>query len=146
MEAVRLENAEGCFDHLYHDQKAPAPSARGWQQECHMGHASFHCAIGRWGYPNRGIMDDREQPCQSFMENKAFEDEMRFWHSLLIVQLWTLDQILVKISLGVIHLFICFEVFLSDCILLFLLEWNTKQNLPDIQTALLMSPWPTPWL
>lgn len=53
-------------------------------------------------------MDNREQPCQSFMENKAFEDEMRFWRSLLIIQRWTLDQILVKISLGVIarvHLF-----------------------------------------
>lgn len=42
--------------------------------------------------------------------------------------------------------FICFELFLPVCILLFLLEWNTKQNLPDIQTALLMTHWPTPWL
>lgn len=42
------------------------------------------------------------------MKNKAFEVEMRIWHSLIVVQHWILDQILVKISLGVIvafHLF-----------------------------------------
>lgn len=57
---------------------------------------------GRWGYPKRGIMDNRQQPCQSFMEKEVFEDEMRIWHSLIIIQHQTLDQILVKISLEVI--------------------------------------------
>lgn len=57
---------------------------------------------GRWGYPNRGIMDNRQQPWQSFMENKAFEDEMRIQNSLVVIKHQTLDQILVKISLEVI--------------------------------------------
>lgn len=53
MEAVRLENAEGWVVHLYHDQKASAPSARGWEQRCHMGHASFCCPMRKMRIPKK---------------------------------------------------------------------------------------------
>lgn len=101
---------------------------------------------GRWGYPNRSIMDNREQLCQSFMENTPLRMK---WGSGIhcssfSIGLWT--KFWSRSAWEWLLQFMCFEVFPPACILLFLLEWNTKQKLPDIQTALLMTHWPTPWL
>lgn len=85
---------------------------------------------GRWRYPKRGITDNRQQPCWRFMENDAFEDEMRIWHSLFIIQCRTLNQILDSISLGVIvpvHLFWSFSPSLHY---LFCFSWNETQTKP----------------
>lgn len=86
---------------------------------------------GRWRYTKRGVMDNRQQPCWRFMENKAFVDEMRIWHSLFIIQCRTLNQILESISLGVIvpvHLFWSFSPGLHYLFCFF--SWNETQTKP----------------